>query len=228
MRFGPKRAAHAQPSLLGEHDRIEHAPQSEATGFQRWTARAQVDALLAHPRIQELWPTGEYVAADPCAGTGQLMRHLDEAAPHYGLSVPREWLANELDPCVVPSYRVADDELAPRIRWFYGDAARLSAHPEVAIVPTNLPWFGVFARLVGHWRAKAFPGALIVALCDDQERTRGSSRAWLEDENMPALIAQLPGRQHFDGASDAEYPWSCSWYVWRPGERRTTSEVILL
>ena len=237
MKWGGKREESAQLGLLGDLDRTEHTPQVTASpNAQRWTTREQVDMLLAHPRIQEVWPTGDYVAADPCAGTGQLMRYVDAVATSHGLVPPRYWGATELDAKLARSparYRGALRHGVLRgkgysVAWETGDAARLEEHAGVRLVITNLPWFNVFARLVGHWRDVAFPNALVIALCDDQERTRESARRWLEAGNMPALIAQLPGRQSFDGAEDGAYPWSVSWYVWRPGERRTTSEVILL
>lgn len=227
MNFTAKRQESAQVSLLGEHDRIEHAPQTAPSGFQRWTTRAQVEQLLAHPRIQGLWPSGEYVAADPCAGTGQLMRHVDELLSRR----PESWLAWELDGGLVYNAQRYIGGVTvpwPRVHWTMMDAARLLSHPVVRVVVTNLPWFNVFFRLVGHWRTVAFPNALIVVLCDDQERTRESARQWLADGNMPALIAQIPGRTQFDPPGDGQYPFSCSWYVWRAGERRTTSEVIAL
>ena len=224
MNFTARRPGSSQLSLLGEHDQVEHAPQLAASrNSQRWTTRAQVEQLLAHPRIRELWPTGEYVAADPCAGTGRLVQHVDAV---LGSARPAAWWANELDPLLVPptSYETTHG----RIQWSCGDAARLGRVYSVGVVITNLPWFGVFARLVGRWRTVAFPHAVIVALCDDQERTREPSRKWLADGNMPYLRAEIPGRTQFDPPGDGQYPFSCSWYVWRPGERRSDSTVITL
>lgn len=227
MKFTPNRLESAQVSLLGEHDRVEHAPQlNPSPASQRWTTRAQVEQLLAHPRIQELWPVGDYVAADPCAGTGQLMLHVDAIRR----TKPEAWLAWELDPALAVEDRYHSRDRYTRVcrvNWRLGDAARIEPHAHVRLVITNLPWFGVFARLVGHWRTVAFPNATVIALCDDQERTREPSRKWLADGNMPYLRAEIPGRTRFEGEM-TDYPWSCSWYVWRPGERRSDSTVITL
>lgn len=231
MKFTPK-VQPDQLSLLGEHDRVEHRPELVADSrAQRWTTRTQVDLLLAHPRIQAIWPKGDYVAADPCAGTGQLMRHIDDA---LGDAKPLAWRAWELDgelisrPDTYQAWSRAYSLWYRRVRWAWMDAALLSEQPAVDIVTTNLPWFNVWPRLVGHWRDVAFPLAPIIALCDDQERTRKPSLEWLREGNMPDIIAQLPGRQRFDGADDGDYPWSCSWYVWLPGSRNDESLTIML
>lgn len=221
--------------------RTEHTPEHPCALNQRWTTRAQVKGLLSHPTIRELWealPDKKCIAADPCAGDGRLAQHVQDVCEILKMPAPWCWQLSTLEtehehPDVITDVsRVVDGKRQwQRVLTFYDrgvDAARLWKHNDVRLVITNLPWYGVFARLVGHWRDVAFPNALIIALCDDGERTRKPAIKWLSEGNMPAYQCWLPGRQHISGADDGDYPWPCSWYIWRSGERRTTTTTLQL
>ncbi len=242
MKYGAGKAV-AEQATFGGHDfeRRENTPGKATAASRRWTTYAQVSALLAHPIIREIWPE-DAIAADPCAGSGVIPAYVTTACHEHKLPLPWRWRVSDIAAAhELPTLMIAAERMTtlgyPTTARYKHCARRLPAQESVDIVVTNLPWFGVWDSMVHHWRRVAFPNAVILALCDDQERRdgklqwpKGNGRpGWLADGNMPYAQLWLPGRQRFEGADDGKYPWTTSWGCWLPGDfNRTETRTVQL
>ena len=161
-------------------------------------------------------PGGLWV--EPCAGDGDLIRHVERWRREAGVPPVTLWYAVELR--TSPALRALAEEMAPRLVVFDATDFLTWSPPDsrdrigCAVTITNWPWYG-WEPLASHAFA-VFKHAHVVGLSCTRELLDGDRPDW--HHAHPADQYVCHGRQRFDAATG--YPHPVAWFHWPPGARQ--------
>lgn len=219
-----------------EHLACNVDPTSELVQY-RSTRYETVRQLLDH--LGSRLRMGHWV--EPCAGEGHIVRHVARWCDENEKPRPSFWTCIELraEPALGEMVAYPSEVTRNHGRvWIYSPQDLLTFQEQddgVAVVITNMPWYGWTERGLFESMRWLWPQAEIVLLTcmrelldgpRNEETGRPARPQWLA-KNRPNRILWCAGRQAFGQKST--YPHPVAWLHWERGvtcAKQTIFEVL--